>query len=165
MNFIKKIKNIISGIGLAAILTTTFVGFSATPAMAHETKCPYCKLDVVQDTKDQDNEVLMRYGNKRIEYRCVMCAIAQAKTKYKGDLTIVAPSNVKGKKITVERKDGKWTATPDTAVFVFQKGSHAKCQDLYRAVADKKTAEAYAQNKGLTEAKFLSINEMVESSK
>ena len=48
------------------------------PVLAHEAKCPFCEMDVVQDTATQDNEVALKYGNKRIEYRCVMCAIADA---------------------------------------------------------------------------------------
>ena len=137
---------------------------STVPAMAHETKCPYCRMDVVQDTKTEDNEVVLRYGNKRIEYRCVLCAIAQAKTKFKGDVTIIAPSTTKGKPITITRTGGKWAA-PAGTVFVYQKGSHSKCQDLYRAAASEAAATGYAKAKGLSEAKNLSLTEMVELSK
>ncbi|RYG32843.1 hypothetical protein EON81_19695 [bacterium] len=133
-------------------------------ALAHETKCPYCKMDVVQDTKEIDNEVILRYGNKRIEYRCVLCALAQAKTKYTGDVTIVAPSTIKGKPLNLKRVDGEWTA-PGGAVFVYQKGSHAVCQDIYRAATDKEAAEAWIKTKGSTEAKILTLKEMLELSK
>ena len=70
------IKNLFGKAAFAALLTTGLLGALATPAAAHETDCPYCKLKVVQDTKEMDNEVLLRYGNKRIEYRCVMCGRA-----------------------------------------------------------------------------------------
>ena len=156
MNISKNLLNLT----LAAVLSLG----AALPAFAHETKCPYCKMDVVQDTKTEDNEVALRYGNKRIEYRCVLCAIAQAKSKFKGDVTIIAPSTVKGKPITITRTDGKWAA-PAGTVFVYQKGSHSKCQDLYRAASSQAAATAYIKAKGLTEAKVLTLAEMVELSK
>src|SRR5215207_7483853 len=92
----------------AASLTFALAGLAARPAAAHETKCPYCRLDVVQDTADQDNEVPLKYGRKRIEYRCVFCALAQAKTEYKGDVTILAPSEIKGKPVVITRANGQW---------------------------------------------------------
>ena len=160
------IKNLFGKAAFAALLTTGLVGAMATPAAAHETKCPYCQLPVVQDTKDLDNEVLLRLGNKRIEYRCVMCAVAQAKTKYKGkDLTIVAPSTVKGKLVTITKKGDTWTSSPANAVFVFQKGNHSQCQDLYRAAADDSAAMAWMSKKGLKDAKHLSLKELVAASK
>lgn len=166
MNIIQKLKNIAGGIGLAAVLTSGLVTALATPALAHETDCPYCKLKVVQDTKELDNEVVLAYGNKKIEYRCVMCAIAHAKTKYKSrDLTILAPSTIKGKKVTITKKGDTWTTTPPTAVFVYQNGSHDKCETLYRAAINEHEAHDWAARKGLKDAKNLSIKEMVESSK
>lgn len=152
-------KNLVNTL-LALVLTTG----AALPAFAHETKCPYCKMDVVQNTKTEDNEVVLRYGNKRIEYRCVLCAIAQAKSKFKGDVTIITPSTAKGKLITISRKDGKWSA-PAGTTFVYQKGSHSKCEALYRAATSHEAATAYAKSKGLSEAKHLSLAEMVELSK
>ena len=156
MNISKNLLNLT----LAAVLSLG----AALPAFAHETKCPYCKMDVVQDTKTEDNEVALRYGNKRIEYRCVLCAIAQAKAKFKGDVTIMAPSTVKGKLIPVTRAGGKWAA-PEGTVFVYQRGSHAKCQDLYRAASSDVAAKGYIKAKGMTEAKILTLAEMVELSK
>jgi hypothetical protein len=163
MNIKTKIRNAVMSLGLFALLAPTLLIATATPALAHEAKCPYCKLDVVQDTKDLDNEVKLRYGNKRIEYRCVMCAIAQAKTKFKGDVTILAPSTIKGKPVLITRKGGEWSA-PEGTVFIYQKGSHTKCQDLYRAATSHEAATAFAKKKGITAAKHLSLKEMVERS-
>ncbi|MFY9233181.1 MAG: organomercurial lyase [Fimbriimonadaceae bacterium] len=162
-----RIKNLIGGIGMAAVLTTGFIATMATPAMAHDTLCPYCKMKVLQDTKDMDNEVVLKYGLKKIEYRCVMCALAQAKTKYKdkAELSIVAPSPVKDKPVTITRKNGDWSSSPANAVFVFQKGNHAQCNELYRATADQATARAWATKHNLKDAQYLSLKEMVEASK
>jgi hypothetical protein len=160
------IKNLFGKAAFAALLTTGLLGALATPAAAHETDCPYCKLKVVQDTKEMDNEVLLRYGNKRIEYRCVMCAIAQAKTKYKDkDLTIIAPSTVKGKPVTITKKGSEWTASPAGAMFVFQKGNHSECQDLYRAALTHEAAVAWANKKNYKQAQHLSLKELVAASK
>lgn len=160
MNAKNLLRIVLSAFAVAAMLLG-----STTPAMAHETDCPYCQLKVVQDTKERDNEVVLRYGNKRIEYRCVMCAIAQAKTKFKNDLTILAPSNIKGKPVTITRTNGEWAVKEEKAVFVFAKGSHTECQDRYRALTDAEDFDAYVANRKYTEAKKLTLKELVELSK
>ena len=167
MNFVKRLKGVIARAAFVAILIAAITIGTVTPAFAHEGPCPYCGLKIVQDTKTQDNEVVLRYGNKRVEYRCVLCAIAEAKTKYKKDVTILAPSNVKGKPVTITRKDGQWSTTPDTALFVYAKGSHKECETRYRAVADKTAFGAFVlANKALLkDAKALTLKEMVELSK
>lgn len=167
MNSINKIKSFVNGMGLIAVLSGGILFASATRAMAHDTKCPYCQMAVIQDTKDQDNEVALKYGNKKIEYRCVMCAIAHAKTRYKdkADLTIVAPSPIKDKKVTIARKNGVWSSSPADAMFVFQKGGHDKCQELYRSAPDKASADAWIAKSKLKDAKILNLKEMVEASK
>lgn len=167
MKTIKKFRGLVAALSLGALLVPSLFALTTQPAMAHETPCPYCGLKVVQDTKEQDNEVVLRYGNKRIEYRCVLCAFADAKKKYKNDVTILAPSTVKGKPATIVRKDGKWSITPATAGFVYAEGSHKQCQDRYRAVLDHPGYDAYVKAKGATlkDAKHLSLTEMIEHSK
>lgn len=151
---------------LPLLLVVGFLATLSTPASAHETDCPYCKLKVVQDTPEADNEVILRLGNKRIEYRCVLCAVAEAKTKYKTkDVTILAPSNVKGKPVTITKKGSDWTVVPANATFVFAKGSHAECQDRYRSLLDGKDFDSYVTKKGLTGAKPLTFKELLEEAK
>lgn len=151
---------------LAALLSLGMLGFGSGPAKAHEAKCPYCKLDVVQDTPTLDNEVALRYGRKRIEYRCVFCALAQAKTKFQGDVTIVAPSEVKGKPVTITRINGQWSVSPSSAVFVGEKANHRYCQTTYRAITNKAGFDAYVQkNPRIKGAQPLTLAQMVELSK
>ncbi len=159
-------KNFVA-LSLTALLSVGLFAGTATPAYAHDAKCPYCKLDVVQDTKEQDNEVVLRYGNKRIEYRCVLCALAQAKSKFKNDVTIVAPSSVKGKPITIKRVDGVWSSDPEGALFIHVKGSHSECEVRYRAVSSKAEFDKYVKANAtlLKDAKPLTLKEMVELSK
>ena len=94
---------------LAATAAVSFV--PGNFALAHEADCPYCQFPVTQDTATQDNEVVLKYGRKRIEYKCVYCALAEAKTEYsEGDVTIAAPSETKGEPVILKRTDGKWSA-------------------------------------------------------
>lgn len=148
---------------LAALSLSAFAAV-VRPARAHETKCPYCKLDVTQDTATLDNEVALRYGRKRIEYKCVHCALAEAKTEYSGDLSISAPSETKGKPVVITRTGGKWSASPATAVFVAQKVSHRHCQIGYRALTDKAGFDVYVKKNQalLKNAKPLTLAQMVE---
>jgi len=152
----------LSGI-VAAVVGLSATGGALRPAVAHEAKCPVCKLDVVQDTEKLDNEVALKFGRKRIEYRCVYCALADAKN-YNGDLTILAPSEVKAKPVTLARKDGKWSASPETAVFVGQKVNHRSCQVGYRALTNKDAFPKWvsAHQELLKDAKPLTLAEMLE---
>lgn len=121
---------------LAAVLGAAVVCPAQHPAAAHEARCPVCKLDVVQDADKLDNEVALKFGRKRIEYRCVYCALQDAGT-YTGDITILAPSELKGKPVLLTRKEDKWTVQPETTVFVGQKVNHRSCQIGYRALTTR----------------------------
>lgn len=122
---------------LAAMMVLT-----VRPVTAHEAKCPVCSLDVPQDTAAQDNETAIRAGRKRIEYRCVYCALHDAPT-YKGDLTVLAPSDVKGKPVLLIRKDGNWSSEPANVLFAGQKVGHENCQLGYRAFTGKPAFDAW----------------------
>lgn len=157
--------------GLAALVAAAGLPglVAARPALAHDADCPYCKLKVVQDTPDLDNEVALRYGRKRIEYRCVYCALAEAQTEQyaKGDLTILAPSEKKGQPVPITRTAGKWSA-PAGTVFVGVKASHKVCQVTYRALTGKAAFDAYVQkNKAQVgaDAKPLTLEQMLAVAK
>ncbi len=150
--------------GLLATLLMT-----STPAgrlLAHEAECPHCELDVAQNTPEQDNETAIQYGKKRIEYRCVMCAIADAEKSYTGDLTVIAPSEIKGKPVQIARKGGQWSA-PEGTVFVGKKVKHRYCETGYRAFTSKAAFDAHVKKNKvlLKDAKPLTLAEMVEVSR
>ena len=151
--------------GLAALMAAPLAGVAVRPALAHEAKCPVCKLDVVQDTDKLDNEVALKFGRKRIEYRCVYCALQDAKN-YQGDLTILAPSEVKGKPVLLTRKAGKWAAAPETAVFVGHKVNHRQCQLGYRALTTRDAFDkwVHANHELLQDAKPLTLQELLDVS-
>lgn len=148
---------------LAALVGVGVAGPAIRPAMAHEGKCPVCKLDVPQDTDKQDNEVALKSGRKRIEYRCVYCALSDAKS-YTGDITILAPSDVQGKPVMLMRKSGNWSSMPENAVFVGQKVNHRSCQLGYRAFTNKTAFDAWVHKNHelLSDARPLTLKEMVD---
>lgn len=135
---------------MKTIVFTLLFLLSALTA-AHPVPCPRCGLLVVQATKDRDNEVVLRYGNKRIEYRCVDCALADAK-KYGGDLFVYAPSETKGKPVILQRKAGTWSAVrvqgealvpEEGVVFLDAFDKHPQCATLARAFHTVKAFAAY----------------------
>ena len=130
---------------------------------AHEADCPHCGLDVVQNTATQDNEAAVKFGKKRIEYRCVLCAIADADKTYKGDLTVLAPSETKGQPIEIARKDGQWSA-PAGTIFLGQKVKHKYCQTGYRAFRNQGAFDTHVQKNKvlLADAKPVALEELVK---
>ena len=149
-----------------ALLSFVFTLGPTANVFAHEAKCPFCELDVPQNTPDQDNEVALKFGKKRIEYRCVMCAIADAKT-YEGDVTILAPTEIKGKPALISSKNGVWSADPEGLLFVGEKAKHRHCQVAYRAFTTKAAFDTYvAKNKAIVhDAKPIDLAQMVEIAK
>ena len=149
-------------LGLTGVLAGGVGSVSVRPAVAHEAKCPVCKLDVVQDTATQDNEVALKAGRKRIEYRCVYCAVADAKS-YKSDITILAPSELKGKPVVISRKGDQWSMAPAGALFVAEKVNHRQCQAGYRAFTTKAAFDKWVQaHKAVVgEAKPVTLEQLV----
>jgi uncharacterized protein with PIN domain len=149
---------------LAATTAISLVATNSLPVFGHEAKCPYCNLDIVQDTAEQDNEVVLKYGRKRIEYRCVFCALSEAQTEYKNDLSILAPSEIKGKPIVITRKDGNWSVGPANAVFVAEKVNHKQCHVAYRAFSNRAAFDEHVkQHKDLLgDAKPLALADVLK---
>jgi hypothetical protein len=154
---------------LALFVAALGVGILAPQiSLAHEAPCPYCDVALAQDTDTQDNETVLKIGRKKIEYRCVYCALSEAKTEYSGDLTILAPSEEKGAPIVLSRKNGQWTSDPEGAVFVAQKASHRVCHITYRAFSNKAAFETWVKkNKEYFDdnAKPLTLAQMIEVAK
>ena len=140
---------------IALVGTALTLGFSA-PASAHEALCPFCRMSVVQNTKEQDNEVVLKVGNKRIEYRCVTCVIKDQK-RYRGDLVVYAPSEKVGEPVVLKRTGGKWTA-PEGAVFLNAFKNHAQCAGLSRAFSSSAAFDAYVKKNPAPGAKPLGLD-------
>lgn len=159
-------KNRLFGTIQLCVLAILLAVFPTHPVPAHEAKCPHCELDLTQDTPEQDNEVALKYGKKRIEYKCIMCAIADAEKSYTGDLKILAPSEKKGKPVEISRIEGKWSA-PESTVFIGHKIKHRYCERGYRAfttmAAFKTHVEKYKVQ--LKDAKAVTLAEIVQIAK
>lgn len=132
----------------------------AMSAAAHEGECPYCKMKLVQNTKDQDNEVVVKFGNKRVEYRCITC-VMKDQGRYKSDLVVYAPSEKVGEPVVLKRTSGKWTA-PEGAVFLNAFTKHADCAALARAFSKQEAFDVYVKAHGVEKAKALSLDEFVK---
>lgn len=131
----------------------------AASSAAHEGECPYCKLKLVQNTKDQDNEVVVKFGNKRIEYRSIYC-VFKDQGRYKSDLIVYAPSEKVGEPVVLKRTAGKWTA-PEGSVFLNAFTKHADCCELSRAFSAKEAFSTYAKAHGAESAKPLNLDEFM----
>lgn len=130
-------------------------------ASAHEADCPYCKLKIVQNTKDLDNEVVLKFGNKKIEYRCMYC-VFKDQGRYKGDLVVYAPSEKVGEPVVLKRTDGKWSA-PEGTVFLNTFSKHADCAALSRAFIKKDGFDAYVKANNVANAKALTLEEFIKA--
>lgn len=148
-------KNIILA---SAILAFGTFG-TVSPAFAHEADCPYCKIKLVQNTKDQDNEVVVKFGNKKIEYRCVYCVFAD-QAKLKGDLVVYAPSEAAGKPVIIKRTNGTWSA-PEGTVFLNTFRRHKDCAELSRTFSSKSAFDKYVSANKVSNAKALTLKEML----
>lgn len=152
-----KLQNFSKSLALLAIFG--MVGLTSI-ASAHEADCPYCKLKLVQNTKTQDNEVVVKVGNKRIEYRCLYCVIKDQK-RYKGDLVVYSPSEKVGEPVLLKRTGGKWTA-PEGAVFLNTFKKHADCAALSRAFSSKAAFDKYVKENKVADAKALTLAQLIE---
>jgi hypothetical protein len=153
--------NIINTISKSLVQFAVIGAMGLVPiASAHEGDCPYCKMKLVQNTKEQDNEVVLKMGNKRIEYRCMYCVIKD-QGRYKGDLVVYAPSEKVGEPVVLKRTGGKWTA-PDGAVFLNTFKKHADCAALSRAFSNKAAFDAYVAKHRVEGAKALTFAEFTE---
>lgn len=126
---------------------------------AHEADCPYCKLKLVQNTKEQDNEVVVKVGNKRIEYRCLYCVIKDQK-RYKGDLVVYSPSEKVGAPVILKRTSGKWSA-PEGAVFLNTFKKHKDCAALSRAFSNREAFDAYVKKNPSEGAQALTLEQFL----
>ena len=156
------------GLFVVALTATGLVAnpFTLSPAFAHEAPCPFCNMTITQDTPQEDNETVLKFGRKRVEYKCVYCALSEAATEYEGDLSILAPSEKKGEPVLLKRTGSKWSASSEGVTFVMnQPLKHPVCQVQARAFSSKEAASAYltANKDKLPQPRVLTLAEMVSA--
>ncbi len=135
----------------------------STALPLHEADCPNCKLPLVQNNDDFDNEVVVRYGNKRIEYRSLYCVIKD-QDRYKVDLTVYAPGEKVAEPVILKRLQGKWSA-PEKAVFTIGTAKMSLCAQQSRAFATVEGLETVREKLQLGDAKGLSLAEFIDAVK
>ena len=87
----------------AALVLIVLPAYCFAPGSDQEPdRCPYCRLPIKTDVDDTDFRVTMTHGGKTAAYRCVLCALADAKSM-KGDLEISAASDKKGEPVKISR--------------------------------------------------------------
>lgn len=105
---------------------------------------------------------VLKSGRKRIEYKCIYCALAEAKTEFQGNVTISAPSEKTSHPVVLTRTGGKWSAAPATAAFVMPAHlKHKVCQAQARAFTSKTAASAFAKSSGGTVLTLAQLNAKV----
>jgi hypothetical protein len=145
---------------LAASTLGLLMALPITTASARAADCPVCDVAIVNAERTD-----MKIGAETIAYRCVLCAIAEAKSEYpSSDVTIVAPSEKSSVKIVLKRTHGKWTSSPRSAVFLKAPVKHRQCATGYHAFTNKTALAAWAKkngypNKPLTLAQMVAVSE------
>jgi hypothetical protein len=129
---------------LSLIEFTAFV--TSIPAQAANRMCPYCAMPLGAPS----TQVWLQIGSKKVAYRCVFCAVSEAKTEYKGNLSIQAPTENSKKPLIIKRTGGHWSLNLKSATFVGKKVSHKFCPTAYHAFTSRAAAKRYiAQNKSV----------------
>ncbi len=148
----------IQKLAIAALL----LGASGGSVLAAQPDCPLCSMPVEANTAKVDNVVTLKSGGKTVPYRCVYCALDD-RDQYKGDLTIKAPTEIKGKWVTISRKGDAWISSLPGVVFVAKKASHRYCPETYHALTSAKAFAAYAKaNPMVAGSKPISLAEMIK---
>lgn len=143
----------------------TFTAFmTSIPAQAANRMCPYCAMPLGAPS----TQVWLRSGSKRVAYRCVYCAVSEAKTEYKGNLSIQAPTENSKKPLIIKRTGGRWSVNIKGASFVGNmKVSHKSCPTSEHAFTSSAAAKKYiAQHKSaLGKSMLMSFNQFVAMTK
>lgn len=120
-------------------------------------------MPVVSDSSAMDFRVTLKSKGKTVAYRCVLCALADAKSAV-GLLEIQAASEMKGHPVTITRDAGKWSISPEKAVFAYAEGDHEQCETRYRALTSPEAFTCYTQAhpKVLKNAKQITLAQIIK---
>lgn len=148
---------------VTTVLSLVLLSVLAPRAAAHKAECPFCKLGLVQNTDSLDYEVAVKYGNKRIEYRCIYCVFGDQK-RYIGDIVVYAPSEKKGEPVVLKRTEGVWSA-PEGTVFLNSFKRHKSCAEESRTFTSQAAFDAFVKAGNLQDVKALTLAQMLEVTK
>lgn len=120
-------------------------------------QCTYCHKTI------DGPPYILKNQTHTAAFKCTYCAIAQAQTEaeWKGDVTLISPSEDPKKPVTVKRVSGKWKMFPATAAFTEASPiKHKKCGEQFRAFTTKAAAQAYIQS-GQAD-KVISLDQLIQ---
>jgi hypothetical protein len=164
-NFFRAVRDVVPVTPIVCFLAISIsaTGFSNPASPLTQPKCPFCQMAVLNDTATTDYRVTLTSSGKTSSYRCVLCAVADAKG-LTGNLQIDAASEVKGHPVHIVRESGKWSILPENSVFVYAEGDHEQCQTRYRALTSADAFKAYVESnpKVLKNAKQLSLAQFIK---
>ena len=132
---------------IAVLSLMTFTAFvTSIPAQAANRMCPYCAMPLGAPS----THVWLQSSSKKVVYRCVFCAVSEAKTEYKGNLSIQAPTENSKKPLIIKRISGHWSLNQNGAAFVGKNVSHKFCPTAHHAFTSSASAKHYiTQHKSL----------------
>ena len=155
-------KKIIFIVVLSLMTFTAFM--TSIPAQAANRMCPYCAMPLGAPS----TQVWLHSGSKKVAYRCVFCAVSEAKTEYKGNLSILAPTENRKKPLIIKRTGGHWSSNLKGASFVGNmKVHHKSCPTSEHAFTSRAAAKRYiAQHKDvLSNGMLMSFNQFIAMTK
>jgi hypothetical protein len=155
-------KKIIFIVVLSLMTFTAFM--TSIPAQAANRMCPYCAMPLGAPS----TQVWLHSGSKKVAYRCVFCAVSEAKTEYKGNLSILAPTENRKKPLIIKRTGGHWSSNLKGASFVGNMNvSHKSCPTSEHAFTSSAAAKKYiAQHKDvLSNGMLMSFNQFIAMTK
>ena len=136
-------------LAILALLTSGAVGFAA--------QCGYCHKSI------EGTPYILKNKTHSEAFKCTYCAIAEAQGEadWKGDVTMISPSENPKKPVTVKRIGGQWKMFPTTAVFTEASPiKHKKCGEQFRAFTTKAAAQAYIKS-GQAD-KVISLTQLIQ---
>jgi len=129
-------------ISLGALALLLPLAFGAFTAFANADGCGYCHKPII------GTPYVLKNAAHSEKFKCAYCAVADASNAddWKGNLTMIAPSQNPKLPITLKRIGGKWKAFPAGAAFTEASPiKHHICGQQYRAFTSASAAQAYVK--------------------
>ncbi len=78
-------------------------------------------------------------------YRCIHCGLVAARDRFTGDVRLRTKSTVKGAAVQLDRRAGKWTVTPASALVLALPEANGECLSGHVVLANRGEFETYAK--------------------
>lgn len=131
---------LLAATGAWALASGGHAGHGAQSASAGAGVCEMCQKPLVAA-----RVVSLQRAGERTEhqYRCIHCALVAARDWQQGDLTLRTKSAEAGQVVTWRRTNGKWSASPSSAVVLAMPEVKGECLDKHVVLASAAELKAY----------------------